>query len=237
MGDSASQNADDSKTFPQPGENLVPGSKESLHADGSVRKGQQEPLLQQGISQAPHIHGQQYGPQYQPLQTRPDSFNLSQLGTALPDPSYQNYGQMPQRFPSAAGPSGLVYSTQNNSHYAAPQAMSPTTAQYPYQAQFQGAYIAANQQPVVGMGNQFYHPGYIGRQQHHGATYISQPSQFPLHNQAYPVIQQPASWGPRGSVSEESRTILPQRLGGGQAGSDSIGKKLHGCQPTPNHLL
>lgn len=228
MGDTAPQTTDESKNLAQIGERIVPVSQESLHSDRSVGKGRQEPLPQQGISQAPFVHGQQYAPHYQTLQTRPDSFNLSQLSTALPDSSYQNYGQVPQRFPSGAGPSGIIYPTQNNSHYATLQAMSPSTAQYPYQAPFQGAYITANQQPVAGMGNQFYHQGYIGRQQQHG-PYIIQQNQFPLHNQAYSGMQQPAPWGPRGSVSDESRTTLQQRLGEGQKGSDSIGRKLHTC--------
>jgi hypothetical protein len=231
MGDSASRPPEGSQSSSRPEDLAIPTSQGSQNLDQNVRKGRRDAPSQPSTSQTPYAQGHQYaGAQYQNLQARPDSFNLTQLSTALPDSSYQNYAQLPQRYPSAAGPSGLAYPTHNTSPYAAQQAISPTNPQYQYQIPFQGAYIAGNPQPVAAMGNQFYHQGYVGRQQQHGAPYIIQPNQFPIHNPAYPGVQPPAQWAPRGSVSEETRAGLQQRPGGGQGVSDGVGKfKFHDC--------
>jgi hypothetical protein len=226
MGDSVSQTAEDAKTLPQSSGPVALASLESPHGDRNLRKGRQQTSSQQSISPPSYVPSQQYGSQYQALQARPDPFNLNQLSTALPDSSYQNYGQLPPRFPSASGSSGLVYPTQNNPQYAAPQALSPTNAPYSYQTPFQGAYVAGNPPPVAGLGNQFYHQGYMGRPQQHTSPYIIQPNQFPLHPPAFPGIQQPQQYGSRGSISEENRAALQQRSGRGQGGSDSFGKLM-----------
>ena len=49
---------------------------------------------------------------YRPLQG-PSPSILSQLHTAILGSSYPKYGKMAQKFPSAAGPFGLVYQEQN----------------------------------------------------------------------------------------------------------------------------
>jgi hypothetical protein len=217
MGDSAAQPPEDSKSLLQSDELVAQASQGSPHASGNVRKGQQETTSQQSASQTGYSHDQPYAQHY-PLQSRSDPFNLSQLNTVLPDSSYQNYGQLPQRFAQAAGSSGLVYPTQNSPQYAAPQSISPVNASYPYQSHFHGGYVAGNPSPVAGIGNQFYHQGYIGRPPQHGTPFIIQPSQFPLHNAVFYNMQQPVQYGSRNSVSEESRSTLQR----GQGTSDKL---------------
>lgn len=226
MGDSIPQPADESKMLAQSGGKGAHVSQESANVNRNAEKGRQETLSQQNIPQTSYAqgHSPQYPSPYHQSQTRSDPYNLSQLNTALPDVSYQNYGHLPQRFPPAPGSSGLGYATQNSPQYATPQAVAPNNAQYPYQAPFQGIYVAGNPAAVAGIGNQFYHPGYIGRQQQHGSPYIMPPNQFPLHNPAFPGMQHPSQYGSRGSVSEESRGTIQQRPNGDQGGSDSIGK-------------
>lgn len=219
MGDSVSQTSDESKKLAQSGGQDALTSQVGANANRNAGKGRQETLSQQNVPQTGYVqgHGQQYPSHYHPAQTRPDPYNLSQLTTALPDTSYQNYGQ---RFPSAPGSSGLGYPTQHSPQYA-PQPMASSNAPYPYQTPFQGVYVAGNPPAVAGMGNQFYHQGYIRTQQQ---PYMMQPNQFPLHSPVFPGMQHPSQYGSRGSISEESRGAGQQRTGGEQGGSDSIGK-------------
>ena len=232
MGDSASQLPGDSKSSLQSDGPVVQATQGSLREEGNVRSSPQS------VSQMGYAYSQQYAPLYQPPHARSDPFNLNQISTALPDSSYQNYGLLPPRYPPAAGTSGLVYPTQNSPQYATPQSINPTNAPYPYQAPFQGGYVAGNPPPVMGIGNQFYHQGYIGRPPQHGSQYIIQPNQFSLQNPVFPATQQPAQYGSRNSVSEESRSTLQQRTSGGQGISDNMGKpKRHNHYQWRFHLL
>lgn len=221
MGDSASQPPDESKSLLPSDEPDSQATQGSPRWDRNVRKGRQEISSQQTVSQTSFGHSQQYAPHYQPLQTRSDPFNLNQLSIALPDSSYQNYGQLAPRFPPAAGPSGLVYPSQNTPQYAAPQAINLANPPYAYQTPFQGGYVTGNPPSLAGMGNQFYHQGYVGRSQQQGPPFIIQPNHYPLHNSVFPGIQQPTQYGPRGNVSDEHQIALQKRAGGAQGISDN----------------
>jgi hypothetical protein len=226
MGDSASQPPDESRSLPQSDKPVMQATQGSPHPDRNARKGSQETSSQQRVSQTGSAHNQQYAPHYQPLQTRSDPYNLNQLSTALLDSSYQNYGQLPPRYPPARS-SGLVYPTQNSPQYAAPQATNPANPPYLYHTPFQGGYIAGNPPQLAGMRNQFYNQGYTGRSPQHGSPYIIRPNQYPLHNSVFPGIQQPTQYGPRGNVSEEHQTALQTRTRGAEGMSDNTGKTKH----------
>jgi hypothetical protein len=213
MGDSVSRPTDSFQPFGRD----ASVSQEGQFADGDIRKGAPEISSQQSTSQTGYVQGQQYPSHYQPVHARPESFNLSQLTTALPDVSYQNYGHLQQRYPSTS-PSGLAYQTQNSPQYAAPHGMSPTNAPYPFQAQY---YVASNQPPQPGMGNQLYHQDFQAQQ--HGSPYFIQPNQY-LHSPTYPGVQQQAQYASRGGIREDNRHLLQQRASGGQGRSGSIGK-------------
>jgi len=186
-------------------------SRPGPHEGEDARKSQQG-TSSQNTTHVGHIPGQQYFPQQQNLQTRPEPFNLGPLSAALPDPSYQNYGQ-PQRYPSASQSSGIIYQMQNPPQFGGPQAMSPTNAPYPYQAQYQSIYATGNSpspphlQQGPAMGNQFYQ-GFIGQQQQLGTPPFIQPSHY---SQMYSGMPQPQQYGPRGGYSADSQIPQQQR--------------------------
>jgi hypothetical protein len=187
-------------------------SPTDLHEDsGEGRKEQQ--------ANSPEInynHSQQYLQQHWPPQTKADAFNMNQLSTALPDPSYQNYGQLPpQRYASGAG---LVYQLPHVPQFAAPQSTANSSYNVPYQGQYQGVYASGNSSspthPPSGssvVNTQFYHhQGFIGHQQQN-SPYLMQPSYFNPQSQMYPAGPSAVPFVSRNSFSGESRYHSQQR--------------------------
>jgi hypothetical protein len=207
-------------------------SRSGQFGDGAVRKRRQETSSQRSISQTGYVHGQHYASHYQQLQTRTEPFNLSPLAATLPDPSYQNYGHLPQRYPSTPSSAGIVYQTQNNPQYGVPHNMTPANAQYPYPAQYQGVYVAGNSPQSAPIGNQFYPQGFMGQQQPHASPYMIQQTQYAPHGLVYPGVQQPAQYGPRSSLSEDSRNPLPRRTNEVMGISSSNGE--YRCSQSPS---
>lgn len=206
MGDTSLRSTDDSSYKP---EDPSP-SQSDPREDGQPGADPRGRYSQQSNLQIGYAQGQQYPPQQQPSQTRPEAFNLGSLNTALPDPSYQNYGPLPQRYAPAPSPSGPVYQMQNNTQYAAYHIPNPANVPYPYQAQYQGGYVTSSAGSQAAIGKQPYHQGFVQQQQPFGSPYYIQPSQYSHPNQIYPGMHQPAQYGVRGNRSGENR-IPPQQ--------------------------
>ena len=154
---------------------------------------------------------QSYSPQQHMQHARPENFNMSALGNALPDLAYQGYGHVPpQRYPQGLAPPGVLYQVQNVSPYSSAPSISPSSATFnmQYQGQYQGMYgsggPAQHLQPGTA-GGQFYPPnqGFVGHQQQQGSPYLVQPNQYGVQGQMY--TGGPSQYGMRASFSGESR--------------------------------
>jgi hypothetical protein len=210
------------------------------HEDEEIGKGQQRipsTSSQETASQTAHLSSQQqYAPQ-QHIQARPELFTMNPLATALPDLSYQSYGQMqPQRYPTGPSSSGLFYHLQNAPQYAGQQSVGSTNASYQYQGPYQGMYAAnstpspTQPQPGTAVGSQLYHQGFMGQPHQQGSPYFIPPSHYNAQSsQIYPGLQQPAQYGTRGNFVADG--VLQQRgndflgvapPGGGPRSSSSI---------------
>jgi hypothetical protein len=156
-----------------------------------------------------------------------ENFNMSAVGNALPDLSYQGYGQVPpQRYPQGPASPGLLYPIQNVPQYTGATSVSPASATYhmPYQGQYQGMYGASNPaqhlQPGTA-GGQFYpNQGYVGQQQQQGSPYLVQPNQYGVQSQIYSGMS--PQYGMRSSFSGESR------LSGQQRATEFLGASVSG---------
>jgi len=123
---------------------------------------------------------------------------MNTLGNALPELSYQNYGNLPpQRFTPGSSPSTLGYQMQNVPQFAgsSPSGHSPSNMpyNYPYQPQFQATYASVHTpspqhfQSGDGTGNQFYQTQeFMGQPQQPGSPFFVQPNQFMTQNPMYP---------------------------------------------------
>lgn len=149
----------------------------------------ESPRPQHGsYSQLPYSQPQSYShQQYAAPTTREDSFNMSPLGSTLPDISYQNYIPS-QRYGPAS--SSTLYQVPSGQQYTGTQAVhQPGSIHYmPYQGQYQTIYnqgtspSAHLQTGHPGVSNQFYHnQSFIGQPQ--PSPYFMPPSQYTHQNQ------------------------------------------------------
>lgn len=237
MGDTSFRPTDDSSYKSQSDTRDSSLSQAGANEDGELKVDPREISSQQSNLQAGCVQGQ-YGQHQQPPQTRPESFNLGSLNTALPELSYQSYGHLPQRYAPAPVPSGSVYQMHNNPQYTGFHVPNPTNVPYPYPAQYQGVYLASSSGPQAAIGKQPYHQGFMQQQQPFGSPYYMQPSQYGHQSQTYPGI---AQYGVRSNRPGEGRIPLQQRaneyLGAGPSGagpgrsSSSTGKPTAHGQP------
>jgi hypothetical protein len=177
-------------------------------------------------------------------QARQEHFNMTSLGTALPDISYQNYSNLPgHRYPSAPPHSPLLYQMQNVPQFTGSSAMSPPNTNLAYNFQYQNQYpglYASGQTPPppnlqAGMNatSQFYQgQGLIGHQQP-GSNFFVQQGQYASQGQVYAGHTAAGQFGTRGSFTGDDRLVVQQRgndfvaggYSGGSAGrSGSIGE-------------
>jgi len=149
---------------------------------------------QSNFPQNTYSQVQSYPPQNHVSRGRPDSFNLTALGGALPDASYQALNSTSQRQPTGHSPS-LVYQMQGIPQYGGSQAISAHLANAPYnmpfQSQFQGIYTPNHVQSApplqsANAGSQFFQgQGYIGQPQQTNSQFYVQPSHYGPHSQIY----------------------------------------------------
>ena len=217
--------------------NVSQPSSQGLYSENETRRGQQQPSPAQS-SQLNYPQMQAYSSQQHVQHARPEGFNLTSLGNALPDLSYQGYGQVsPQRYSQGPASPGMLYQFQNVPQYTGAPSVSPSSATYnmPYPAQYQGMYGAGHPgsaqhlSPGAQASSQFYHnQGFIGQQPQQGSPYLVQPSQYGPQGQIY--SGSPSQYGMRGTFSGDSRLSGQQRSNeylaasaGGQSGRSSLG--------------
>ena len=203
-----------------------------------------------GFQGSSHLPGSQGNfPQGQPFpsqhgsQSYQEHFNMSSLGSALPDTSYLNYNNSsPQRYPPGPSPSAHLYQIPNMHQPGALASMNPPATNLPYNVQyqtpFQGIYVpgqnqpTANQQAGLNIGNQFYQgQAFMGHPP--VAPYFIQAGQYGAQSQMYSAHPQMGQYGSRGSFAGDNRSLPQQRTGELQVGtsidglqrrSSSIGK-------------
>jgi hypothetical protein len=125
---------------------------------------------------------------------RQDAFNMSAMGSTLPDGAYQSYGS-PQRF--AAGTSPPLHYPMQSRQFGGPPNLSLQAQNVPYNMQYQSQYsgmYATNQSPAVSnlgpginMSSQYY-PGQAfvaPAPQQPGVPYFIQPNQYGAQSQMY----------------------------------------------------
>jgi hypothetical protein len=178
----------------------------------------------QGIQQSSFPHNsypqaQSYSAQQHASQGRPDPFNLTSLGGALSDSSYQPLNSPSPRKPSGQSPSPLVYQMQGMPQYAGPQAINPQLANAPYnlqyQSQFLGMYTPNQVQSAQHLqsgtaGSQYFQgQAYMGQPQQAGSPFYVQPNPYGPQSQMYSGESPVAQYGMRSGFPGESRH--PQR--------------------------
>jgi hypothetical protein len=149
---------------------------------------------------------------------RPENFNMNALGNALPDMSYQGYGNVtaPRYTQGPASPAHLYQFSTGQPYTGAPN-ISPSSATFnmPYQGQYQQVYGIGQQpsaqhlQSGAAAGVQFYpNQAFVGQQQQ---PYLVQSSQYNPQSQMYGGILQ--QYGMRNSVPGDNR-LSGQHRGG-----------------------
>jgi hypothetical protein len=189
---------------------------------------------QPNFPQNTYAQVQSYPSQNQVSRGRPDSFNLTGLGGALPDTSYQALNSTPQRLPTGHSPS-LVYQMQSIPQYGGAQAISPQLANTPYnmpfQGQYQGMYTPSHVQTAPHLqsgntGSQFFQgQGYIGQPQQANSQFYVQPSHYGPHSQIYSGESPIAPYGMQSGFPGDNRhTQRGNEYGGGGYSAGAQGR-------------
>ncbi len=168
--------------------------------------------IQQSSSQGSHQLG---------LQGRMDSFNMANIGSALPEMQYQNYGQIPlQRYPQA---STIMYQPQNMAQFGSPNTINQNlrTGHYnmPFAHQYQGFYTPDNAQlpqgnpSSINTSSQFYQGhNFIAQhpQQQMGTPYFV-PGQYGPQTPVYMGNSSPVQYGFQGGLVADTRNTIQPR--------------------------
>ncbi|TAQ83512.1 hypothetical protein B7494_g8153, partial [Chlorociboria aeruginascens] len=194
---------------------------------------------QSGASQ-PHM------PRQVSPQTQAEPFDMGSMSSALPDPSYQGYGQpRPQRYPSSQQPP-VLFQLQNVPQFVNQGSMNAGLMPYniPYQPHYQGVYNPNH--PVqhhisgVPVPSQFYqNPGFIQQSpQQPGSNFFIQTAPFNPQGQGYGGSQSPVQYAPRNSFAGEGRGSSQPRgseyLGGATSTARSSGMA---SSPSPSSVV
>lgn len=216
-------------------------------SDSESRKASQG-TAQPNSAQNTYSQGQSYSTMQQVTPGRPESFDLTSLGGALPDTPYQNLNTpSPRQPPQGQSASQIMYQMQGMPQYAASQAINPQLANasynMPYPGQYQGMYAQPHIQTVQHLqsgspSSQFFQgPGYAGQVQQTGSSFYVQPNPYVPQSSIYPGNSPVGQYGMRGGFPGDGAHL--QRgseypaagFGSGSQGrSSSIGQpKMSSC--------
>jgi hypothetical protein len=179
--------------------------------------------LQETFPQANYSNPLLYSPpQQQQPPMRADSFSMNSLGSALPDLSYQSYGQLSsQRYAPGASSSNLLYQLPNTTQFVGAQGINSSgNSPYsmPYQGQYPGIYATGHGPPHMQSStsptNQFYHNQAFQQQQQQqqqqqNPPYFMQPNQYTPQGQMYSQLQ--SQYGQRNNFVGDPRLQSQQR--------------------------
>ena len=184
-------------------------------SDMEATRGGPQGIQQSSFPQNTYSQAQSYSAQQHASQGRSDSFNLTSLGGALPDSTYQPLNSPSQRQPSGQSPSPLVYQMQGMPQYAGPQSINPQLANasynLPYQSQFLAMYTPNQVQPAQHLqsgtsGSQFFQgQAYMGQPQQAGSPFYVQPNPYGPPSQMYSGESPVAQYGMRSGFPGDNR--------------------------------
>lgn len=169
-----------------------PTANPSLDPESRATQQGPSPQNSQNSQNPPNTNYPQYSTfpsQQHASQHRPDAFNMTNIGGALPDLQYQNYNMQQHRQLPGQPPS---YPMQSMAQFPTSQATNPSMIGYtiPYQGQFNAMYPAnhaSSQQMQAPTNNSqfFSSQGYAGQSQQPGAPYYLQSSQYGPQSHMY----------------------------------------------------
>jgi len=231
--------------IPDPG-NAAPVSALNQNHDSEERRDSFENTLP-SASRGNYPSMQSFASQHQAPHGRREPFDMTSMGSSLPDISYQNYSSMPsQRYPGGTSVSQYAYQLQNVPQFASPPVINPSPTNIPYnmqyQSQYPGVYMTgqsqspANLQAGLNTAHQYYQSqGFAGQHQQPGSQFFIQQGQYGTLGHMYPPISAAGTYSPRGAFAGDNRISPQQRSlenqGSASAGvspgrSSSIGKQM-----------